>query len=788
MNLSNKKQLLFVQNSTHLAGAQKSLSRILTHQGMKCFSPVLLTDSEGWLTQFCSNHDVPWLRLDFPTPRSVKDLWLGGNARFAKKAARTIRPYLLPDHDLIVHANDHPDSLIALHLAKVLQSRSFLALRTPGMSRRDFYKHRCSEHDCVIAVGDDLAQRAQQWHINGKIHCIYNGVTANEIRKPNPSLHKTLNRILVIGSLSKRKGWADLVDALILIETRLPDGHFPEVDFLGDLLNKNPLDVLKLDRLKRFRCRFLGVTEDYLQQLQNYSLVIHPSWSESFGMAALECVSAGVPLIAASTGMIPHFITNKSFTYPPGDFQALAEILASILSKSDCQDIFDAFDFETVHSRIRNNFTTDQTLKGLSQLYDNPKIKSLYGDDIFSDTQNSLTPTQAVTDGHLSKSTFDREIGSNPNSLSKKKILFIQKSAGRGGSKFSLMETLSIAVKDPEFDIEILLGEDGELADKCRSIGVLPHYCDIPEYRKFFDRFRFSRSIKKIAFALNGKKFDWIIANEMWQAPYALRLARLLCCKSAVILRDGLATVKKANDYGLGNLNLILPVASSISEKLSCDHRYKYKTRTFYNSVSIPDAKDVDFDNIHKLTIQFPKVERWMTVLGKVCPRKNQIDAIHILDLLHSNGWESFGLLLAGDIDPDYGFKLSKLSSLKKLEHHTLLAGNINGIGALMDCSEIVILTSLREGLPRSLVEAIMSKKIVFSYPCDGVDDIFLNQRHLFVSELSTPESLFEKIAYYLSNKESFDNVFLELFQSINQRFSSFSHTIQLKKLLNEYK
>lgn len=206
MNSSNKKQVVFVQNSVHLAGAQKSLSRILSQQGIKCFSAVLLTGSEGWLTRFCSGHDVPWVQLDFPTPRSFKDLWLGGNARFAKKAARKLRSHLLPDHDLIFHANDHPDSLIALHLAKVLQSRSFLTLRSSGMSRRDFYKHRCSEHDCLIAVGDDLAKRAQRWHIHGKIHSIYNGITEKEIRKPNPSLHKTLDRILVIGSLSTKKG------------------------------------------------------------------------------------------------------------------------------------------------------------------------------------------------------------------------------------------------------------------------------------------------------------------------------------------------------------------------------------------------------------------------------------------------------------------------------------------------------------------------------------------------------------------------------------------------------
>ena len=786
MSPSKLKQVVFVQNSSHLAGAQKSLSRILAQSSKASFSSLLLTGSEGWLTRFCSEHDVPWVHLDFPSPRSFRDLWLGGTTRFAKKFARETAHHILPSHDLIVHANDHPDSLIGLELAKVLNVRSYLTLRTPGMSRRDFYKHRCSEHDFVIAVGDELVQRSQQWHINGKIHTIYNGVTENEIIKPNPSLHKTLDRILVLGSLSSRKGWADLVDALILLETRLPDGHFPAVDFLGDLLNKNPLEVLNLQRLKRFHCRFLGVAEDYLQLLQRYSLVVHPSRSESFGMAALECVSAGVPLIATSTGMIPHFIANKSFIYPPGDVQSLADTLETNLSKSDCQDIFDAFDFETVHSKLRNNFTTDQTVERLSQLYNNSKILSLYADDIFSDTQSSLKETHAVNNSHLSESTFIRGIDFKPDSLTK--ILFIQKSAGRGGSKFSLMETLSIAVKDPEFDIEILLGEEGELADKCRSIGVMLHYCDIPEYRKFFDRFRFSRSIKKIAFALNGKKFDWIIANEMWQAPYAFSLSRLLCCKSAVILRDGIATVKKANEYGFHNLNLILPVASSISEKLSHDTKYQKKTRTFYNSVSILEAKDVDFDNIQKLTSPFPKVERWITIVGKVCPRKNQIDAIRILELLHIGGWESFGLLLAGDIDPDYGDEIRKLVTSNKLNHHVLLAGNFNGIQALMDCSDIVILTSLREGLPRSLVEGIMAKKIVFSYPCDGVDDIFLNHRHLFVSESSTPESLFEKIAFYLSNKESFDNVLLDLFQNINHRFSSFSHIVQLKKLLNEYK
>ena len=374
MDSYNKKQVVYVQHSSHLAGAQKSLSRLLTQPQIITFSPVLLTGSEGWLTRFCSDHDVPWVQLDFPTPRSFKDLWLGGTARFAVKAAKALKTKLYADHSLIVHANDHPDSLIGLHLAKVLQSRSFLTLRTPGMSRRDFYKHRCFEHDCVIAVGDDLAQRAQQWHVNGKIHSVYNGVTENEIIKPNPLPDKTLDKILVIGSLSSRKGWQDLVDALILLEARFPEGQLPEVDFLGDLLDKNPLHVLNLYRLKRFRCRFLGVAEDYLKHLQNYHLVVHPSRSESFGMAALECVSAGVPLVAADSGMISQFIPNKSFIYSPGDFSSLAKILASFIWKSGRVEISDIFDFEKAHAKIRKLFLTKSTVSRLSDFYQNGNL------------------------------------------------------------------------------------------------------------------------------------------------------------------------------------------------------------------------------------------------------------------------------------------------------------------------------------------------------------------------------------------------------------------------------
>ena len=367
MDSCNKKQVVFVQHSSHLAGAQKSLSRLLTDPRMKRFSPILLTGAEGWLTQFCTNHSVQWVQLDFPSPRSFRALHLGGLSRFVHKAKKALKPQLHADHSFIVHANDHPDSLIGLYLSKVLNARSFLTMRTPTMSSRDFYKHRCSEHDCVIGVGDDLVQKSREWHQN--VHLIYNGVTLNEIQKPNPLLNRTKNKILVLGSLSPRKGWQDFINALILIEDKLPNAKLLEVDFLGDLNNKNPADLLNLHYLKKFRCRFLGVEIDYLSVLQNYSFIVHPSRSESFGMAALECIAGGNLLLAADTGMISQFMPNKSFLYPPGDVSSLAQKIYSFLIDSDIVDLYRLFDFEKAHNLIRERFLTSATVSQLTCLY-----------------------------------------------------------------------------------------------------------------------------------------------------------------------------------------------------------------------------------------------------------------------------------------------------------------------------------------------------------------------------------------------------------------------------------
>jgi len=335
---------------------------------MQEHSPILLTGHRGWLTEHCDSHHVPWVQLPFPASRSLRGrLW--GNLLFSKKAARMLRDRLSPDCPVIIHTNDHPDSLLGLALARQLDALPVLTLRTPGMNQRDFDKYHCGIHAHLIAVGDELFNKVRPWLAGQRpLTLVHNGVTEEEILTPSSQPSEPMDRLLVLGSIIPRKGWQDLVEALLSLESRLPPGSLPEVHFVGDLLGHDPATTLGTERLRRFKVSFLGVDANYRERLRQYALAVHPSRSESFGMAALECVAAGVPLLAASTGLIPEFILREGFLFTPQDVPELVSKLEALL-KQRLSDIQASFAFDEAHSHIRDRFSTPGTVRKLKKIY-----------------------------------------------------------------------------------------------------------------------------------------------------------------------------------------------------------------------------------------------------------------------------------------------------------------------------------------------------------------------------------------------------------------------------------
>lgn len=363
-------------------------------------------------------------------------------------------------------------------------------------------------------------------------------------------------------------------------------------------------------------------------------------------------------------------------------------------------------------------------------------------------------------------------------------LVFIQKSTGRGGAKNSLSESLRAISTQADMRASCLVGEPGPFVTRCRDREIPCTETSLPEWRKFIQRLQFPTAMRRVAAGLQPSAPDWIISNEMWWAPHAAAIASQLGCRSAVILRDGIATVKKSLQYRLQDHDLILPVSSTIADALRPHPLLSPKVHVLFNSVSVPPTDADDVAELAKKLSPYPSVRRWLLVVGKLGARKNQAAAVEVLRALSDEGHDDLGLLLAGDIDPDYRPEMDAAIARSGLADRIAMIGNFDGLGALLDLADTILLPSFREGLPRSLVEAITAGKPAFSFPCEGVADIYGKHSDLFVSRENTASAMHATISAAWADPSRTAAAFSEVRSHVLETFSPQAHLARLRTLI----
>ncbi|MGH7340690.1 MAG: glycosyltransferase family 4 protein, partial [Candidatus Rokuibacteriota bacterium] len=136
---------------------------------------------------------------------------------------------------------------------------------------------------------------------------------------------------LFVGRLIRTKGLEHMLRALALLR----DATGAELPFViaGDGPRRDRLAALAA-RLGLERVRFAGrVSEsEKWSLLRSCSVFVMPSIAESFGVALLEAMSAGRPVIASRVGGMPEVVAGAGVLVPPGDPAALAGALCTIVA------------------------------------------------------------------------------------------------------------------------------------------------------------------------------------------------------------------------------------------------------------------------------------------------------------------------------------------------------------------------------------------------------------------------------------------------------------------------
>ena len=116
------------------------------------------------------------------------------------------------------------------------------------------------------------------------------------------------------------------------------------------------------------RISWLGLIDDTAALLASSDLFLLPSESESFGLAALEAMASGLPVIATQSGGIPSVVLSgeSGLLAPVGDVDQLAQHVRTLLSDAALRSKFS----DTARQLAVEKFGWDRVIEAYENSYE----------------------------------------------------------------------------------------------------------------------------------------------------------------------------------------------------------------------------------------------------------------------------------------------------------------------------------------------------------------------------------------------------------------------------------
>lgn len=108
--------------------------------------------------------------------------------------------------------------------------------------------------------------------------------------------------------------------------------------FVGDDIRKQTCESLAKDIGVEERCHFLGIRTDVPQLLKTADIVVMSSHWEGFGLAAVEGMAAGKPVIATDVDGLREVVKGAGVLFPPHDDQQLAKEIVRLTEDKEYAD------------------------------------------------------------------------------------------------------------------------------------------------------------------------------------------------------------------------------------------------------------------------------------------------------------------------------------------------------------------------------------------------------------------------------------------------------------------
>ena len=149
--------------------------------------------------------------------------------------------------------------------------------------------------DYLVLVSSELQKYYQKRLAGSKCMCIYIPNCIDQIPPKKSTLRS--KRLISVGRLSPEKGFLDLLRVYHILYKKYPDW---KLDIIGDGKEKKLLEeYIRVHNMEKFVTLHGFQNKDYIDQMmQDSSIYLMTSHTESFGIVLIEAMSHGLPCIA----------------------------------------------------------------------------------------------------------------------------------------------------------------------------------------------------------------------------------------------------------------------------------------------------------------------------------------------------------------------------------------------------------------------------------------------------------------------------------------------------------
>ncbi len=229
-----------------------------------------------------------------------------------------------------------------------------------------------NESDGVTAVSEYLRQETfRNFDIHREIEVIHNFVDTRRFHPHNKSHFKAAlcpngEKVLVhVSNFRPVKRVADVVEVFHRLRQ---EGLQVKLLLVGDGPDRAPTEHRARELGVHEDIRFLGKQEPVEEILSIADVFMIPSGSETFGLAALEAMACGVPVVSSDIGGLPelnlHGVTG--YRCPLGDIDAFTEATRALLVDEELRGRMAAAALE----RARDEFDVNRIVPHYEAYYE----------------------------------------------------------------------------------------------------------------------------------------------------------------------------------------------------------------------------------------------------------------------------------------------------------------------------------------------------------------------------------------------------------------------------------